>query len=114
MMIERHVSRIAALAVIALLICPSLMAQNRIRFRRGHSSATVSGRLARGGERSYVFRASRGQRVSFVISSRNGRVSFADNEATREFFRAEEDRDYEVSILNNGGPTRFTLTVTIR
>ncbi len=113
-MLRKIGAQITTLVMLLLLTSPGLIAQTRIRFRPGRSSATVAGTLARGATRSYIVRARAGQTVRMFITSRNGRVTFADNEATEEFFRADETRDYEISVMNNGRATPFTLRVAIR
>ena len=100
-------------ATILLLGGYDLFAQTRLRFRRGSTSTSVSGKLAPGGSRSFVLAASSGQTLTANISSGNGRVLFEDGGTSTEF---QTDRgDNYISISNNGGrTTNFTLTVSIR
>ena len=48
--------------------------QTRIRFARGRNSATVSGSLSAGGERSYILGASEGQTMTIRLSASNDDV----------------------------------------
>src|SRR5947209_1506014 len=97
---KRNVSTIFALTLVVSLAAASLMAQSRISFKRGSSSATVSGRIGvnRGvagpNYRSYVLRAGAGQTISATVSSDNGKVAFVDNDQTSVTIQANRPRDY--------------------
>ncbi len=65
------------LLMILLVGSSDLLAQTRIRFARGRTSTTVSGKMVYG-ERSYVLGARYGQYVSANVSSRNGCVRFSN------------------------------------
>jgi hypothetical protein len=103
-----------------VLTTADLAAQQRIRFRRGSTSATVSGRIgvnrgvAGANYRSYVLRAGPGQTISATLSSGNGKVAFAENDQTSYTIQTDSTRDYELHIYNGGASnTAFTLTVSI-
>ena len=103
-----------------MLTTADLAAQQRIRFRRGSTSATVSGRIgvnrgvAGANYRSYVLRAGPGQTISATLSSGNGKVAFAENDQTSYTIQTDNMRDYELHIYNGGASnTTFTLTVSI-
>jgi hypothetical protein len=117
---KRTASTVFALALMFVLSTADLMAQSRIRFRRGSSSATVSGRIgvnrgvAGANYRSYVVRANGGQTISATVSSRNGKVVFAENDETSYTIQTDSARDYELHIYNGGeSNTTYTLTVSI-
>jgi len=118
---RKTVSTMAVLALTVLLATADIMAQSRIRFRRGSSSATVSGRIgvnrgvAGANYRSYVVRAGAGQTISATLSSRNGKVAFAENDQTSYTIQTDSSRDYVLNIYNGGANnTRYTLTVSIQ
>jgi hypothetical protein len=119
---KKTVSTTVALAMIILLATADIMAQSsRIRFRRGSTSATVSGRIgvnrgvAGANYRSYVVRAQGGQTISATLSSGNGRVAFAENDQTSFTIETDSTRDYELHIYNGGAnSTTYTLTVSIQ
>lgn len=118
---KRSISMILALAVVVLLTTADLAAQSRIRFKRGSSSATVSGRIgvnrgvAGANYRSYVLRAGAGQTISATVSSANGKVAFAENDQTSYSIQTDRSRDYVLRIYNGGASgTSYTLTVSIQ
>ena len=103
-----------ALALILMLVIAGsdLLAQTRIRFARGRTSATVSGTIGGGGSRSFVLSAKYGQVLSANVSSRNGCVKFSNN-VTSITYVTEPGNNY--LYLNNscGRDTSFALTVSI-
>ena len=113
---NKLVMKSLALAAIVLLTTSSLTAQTRVRFRRGTNSATVSGRLGRGGVRSYVLRASAGQSLTATLSSGNGKVDFTQGSVhdTQYNRTLDYNGDVEIVIDNHGGPTNYTLTISIQ
>lgn len=92
----------------------ALAQETRIRFARGSTSASVSGRLGGGWERGYVLGARYGQYLTANVSSRNGCVTFIANGATSIGYTTRWGNNF--LYLSNGcrGTTRFTLTVSIR
>lgn len=118
---KKTISMTLALALTLLLTTVGLAAQERVRFKRGSSSATVSGRIgvnrgvAGANYRSYVVRANAGQTISATVSSRNGKVAFAENDQTDYTIQTDSARDYELHIYNGGeNETSYTLTISIR
>ncbi len=107
---------VLALAVILLLTGSELMAQTRVRFRRGTNSATVSGKLRVGGIRRYVLGASAGQTLTATLSSTNGKVDFTQgNVHDTQYSRVLEDSgDVIIAIDNHGRSTKYTLTISIQ
>jgi hypothetical protein len=119
---KKRVSTTLAL-VLAVLVATTayVSAQERLRFKRGSSSATVSGRIgvnrgvAGANYRSYVLRASAGQTISATVSSGNGKVAFAENDQTSYTVATDAARDYVLRIYNGGeNSTKYTLTVSIQ
>jgi hypothetical protein len=118
---RKTISTALALALMVILTTADLAAQQRIRFRRGSSSATVSGRIgvnrgvAGANYRSYVLRAGPGQTISATLSSGNGKVAFAENDQTSYTITTDSTRDYVLNIYNGGAnSTTYTLTVSIQ
>lgn len=118
---KRNISTLLAVILTILLSTAELTAQSRINFKRGSSSATVSGRIGvnRGvagpNYRSYVLRAGAGQTISATVSSDNGKVAFVDNDQTSVTIQANKSRDYILRIYNGGeNETKYTITVSIQ
>ena len=93
-----------------------LVAQTRINFRRGTSSATVRGKIGAKGYSEYVVNGRAGQVMSIEITSGNGAVVVNAGTATGKSFSVDmTGGDHLLSIVNTGrGATSFTLTVSIR
>lgn len=105
------------LSMIVLVSSFDLLAQTRIRFKRGSSSATVSGTLGAGAARGYVLGARRGQVLTATLSSTNGQVDFTQGNLhdTQYSTVVERNGDVYISIDNHGRrATRYTLTVSIQ
>ena len=105
------------LSLILILADSDVLAQSRIQFRRGSSSATVSGTIPANGMRSYVLRAGRGQSLTATLSSGNGKVDFTQgNLHDTQFSRIlERNGDVYIDIDNHGNrATKFSLTVSIQ
>jgi hypothetical protein len=102
----------------------------RIRFARGHSSTTLSGRIAGFDMKDYVVGASAGQKMTvrlksshpgayFVIYSINGRATDM-NETTEWSERLSESGDYLIRVFmmrsaarRKGAAAGYTLSVAI-
>lgn len=109
--------KIALLLTIGLMSGIDLYAQTRIRFARGKSSATVSGKVGSGGSRSYILGARAGQTLTVRVSSRNGQVSAdigGNDVGTGDTIQLRSTDDYIITINNNGGSTNYSLYVSIR
>lgn len=92
------------------------MAQKRIRFARGKSSATVRGPIGPNGYLEYVVNGRAGQVMTIEITSGNGAVVVNAGTATGKSFTIEmSGGDHLLSVVNTGGrATNYTLTVSIR
>jgi hypothetical protein len=118
---RRTITATLALVIFLTAAAAVLAAQERIRFKRGSSSATVSGQIgvnrgvAGANYRSFVVRANAGQTISATVSSGNGKVAFAENDSTSYTIQTDAARDYELHIYNGGANnTKYTLTVSIQ
>jgi len=116
-MLKKIGLKISILAMIFLMAAADLTAQTRISFRRGRSSATVSGTLAAGATKGFVLRAKQGQILTGTLSSTNGKADFTQGSLhdTQYSQTVEENGDVYISIDNHGNrATRFTLTISIQ
>lgn len=116
-MLKKVSTIVLTLIMVLWLTNADLMAQTRVRFARGRNSTTLTGRLAsRGASRSYVLRASAGQSLTATISSTNGKVDFTQGSVHDTQFSKTVDSngDVYVDIDNHGGPTKYTLTISIQ
>ena len=118
---KRSFSAVIALSLVFLLAAADAVGQRRIRFKRGSTSATVSGSIgvnrgvAGANYRSYVVRAGAGQTISATLSSGNGRVWFVENDQTSYTVQTDGTRDYVLRIYNGGAnTTNYTPTVSIQ
>ncbi len=111
--------------IVASLAGDSL-AQTRIRFRPGRSSATLSGTLAgNSGMRTFLLGVRSGQTITVQVNSNNGKVvgdiDYPDGDhidnTNGGFWQGDTDVNgsYRISLINNGNrSTRYTFTVTVR
>ena len=108
---------IRVIAVLLMLVMTSadVLAQKRIRFARGASSATVRGRIGPKGYVEYLINGRAGQVMSIKITSGNGEVTVnAGTASGKDFSLDMSGGDHLLSIVNTvGSPTNFTLTVSI-
>ncbi len=94
--------------------CTDSFADIRVRFARGRTSSTMTGRLGGGGAVCYVAGARRGQTLNATISSRNGRANFRSTGDTSYTETFDVSGDQRFCIYNNGRLTTYTLTVSIQ
>lgn len=115
-MLKKTGLQVMALALMLILSGADLMAQRRINFRPGRSSATVSGKIGARGYLEYVLRGRAGQVMSIEITSGNGAVIVnAGTASGRSFSLDMTGGDHMLSIVNTAGrATSYTLTVSIR
>ena len=116
-MLKKFNTIVLTLMMVLWMTGTDLMAQTRVRFARGRNSTTVSGRLtSKGATRSYVLRASAGQTLTATLSSTNGKVDFTEGSVHDTQFSRTLDTsgDVYVNIDNHGGPTAYTLTISIQ
>lgn len=112
----RTTLRLVAFLLIIVASSSDLLAQKRISFRRGSSSATVKGRIAAKGYTEYVINGRAGQLMTIKISSGNGAVTVNAGSASGKDFSLEmSGGDHLLSIVNTAaGATTYTLTVSIQ
>jgi hypothetical protein len=111
-MLRKLAVRFLGIGIILLVSGSFAMAQRRVNFARGRTSATVSGALNPGRANTFAVRCFRGQLIRAYVRSGNGRVDFA-GESTYSVM-TDRNGDYFITVLNHGGTTRFTLTITIQ
>lgn len=106
--------KLTAIAFLLLVMGPisELLAQTRIRFARGRTSASVSSTIGGNSQRKYILGARYGQNLSANVSSRNGCVVLGNQETSTTY--TTDSGDNYIDLFNNcGSATRFTLTVSI-
>ncbi|MBD0372424.1 MAG: hypothetical protein ICV60_16390 [Pyrinomonadaceae bacterium] len=105
-----------AFALMMALTSVTAQARTRVRFKPGRNSTTVTGRLATNGLKTYVLRARQGQTLTATLSSTNGKVDFTQGAVhdTQYTVTVDSTGDVEVMIDNHGGPTNYTLTISIQ
>ena|SRR4026207_1359651 len=115
-MIQKRAIKVVALLLMIVVSSSDLLAQKRISFRRGASSATVQGRIGSKGYLEYVINGRAGQVMSIDITSGNGAVIVNAGSASGKNFSLEmSGGDHLLSIVNTGrAATTYTLTVSIR
>ena len=107
--------RILTLALILVLSAAGTLAQTRINFVKGRSSATVSGTIKMNEDKIFVVRAQAGQKMIVRVTSANRNVTIDEAGGTTWQTTFYESKDYEITLLNPlHKTTRYTLTVTIR
>ena len=107
-------SKFVAVFALAAFCNVSVLADTRIRFARGRTSATVSGRVGSGGRICYVAGARAGQQLTATISSRSGKVRIFESGETSYSYEIEQSGDQSICVDNLAGATTYSLTVSIR
>jgi hypothetical protein len=112
------------LVLVVFSVADSSLAQTRIKFARGKSSATVRGTLAADETREFALKVRFGQTLSVrmtpagnnidaEVSNYNGHVFWVENGSGKVVI--DENGDYYIVIKNSGrAATRYSLTVTVR
>ena len=115
-MLRKTGVQVVAFVLIAILSSSDALAQKRISFRRGTSSATVRGRIGANGYLEYLINGRAGQVMSIDITSGNGAVIVNAGSASGKNFSLEmSGGDHLLSIVNTArSATTYTLTVSIR
>ena len=108
------VSRLTAVLAIVAFANVFTFADTRIRFAKGRTSATVSGKVSRGGRVCYFAGARAGQQFNATVSSRSGKVMIFESGETSYSYNVEQSGDQSVCVDNLAGATTYTLTVSIR
>ncbi len=107
--------QVVAVALMLVISTSNVLAQKRISFRRGASSATVSGKIGPKGYLEYVINGRAGQLMTIEITSGNGGVICNAGSASGKSFSIDmTGGDHLLSIVNtkNSGST-YTMKVSI-
>lgn len=115
-MVKKTIPQIIALALILILSGSVSLAQKRISFRKGTSSATVRGKIGSKGYLEYMVNGQAGQLMSIEITSGNGAVIVNAGTASGKSFSLDmTGGDHMLSVVNPGrSATNYTLTVSIK
>lgn len=108
--------KVLTLALVLVVSSADVLAQKRIRFQRGKSSATVRGPIGPNGYTEYVIDGRAGQVMTIEITSGNGAVIVNAGSASGKSFSIDmTGGDHLLSVVNTGRrATNYTLTVSIR
>ena len=108
--------KVCALLLVLVVSSVDVLAQKRIKFRRGASSATVRGPIGGGGYTEYVIDGRAGQVMTIEITSGNGAVIVNAGSANGKSFSIDmTGGDHLLSVVNTGRrATNYTMTVSIR
>lgn len=113
-MLKNSVVKILIAAAIMVSVSAETFADIRIRFARGRTSATVSGRISTGGRICYVANARAGQTLTATVSSRSGQVRIFESSETSYSLDVEYSGDQSICVDNLRGATAYSMTVSIR
>lgn len=110
------VPKVVALLLVLIVSSADVLAQKRIRFQRGKSSATVRGPIGPNGYTEYVIDGRAGQVMTIEITSGNGAVIVNAGTASGKSFSIDmTGGDHLLSVVNTGRrATKYALTVSIR
>lgn len=86
----------------------------RLKFAKGRTSTTVSGRISSGGRICYLANAKKGQSFNATLSSKSGKVQIFESGETSYSYVIEVSGDQSVCVDNLAGATTYTMTVSIR
>jgi hypothetical protein len=108
--------KVLVLALMIIVSSADVLAQKRIRFQHGKSSATVRGPIGPNGYTEYVVNGRAGQVMTIEITSGNGAVIVNAGSASGKSFSIDmTGGDHLLSVVNTGRrATNYTLTVSIR
>jgi hypothetical protein len=108
--------KVVALLLVLVVSSADVLAQKRIRFQRGQSSATMRGPIGPNGYTEYVIDGRAGQVMTIEITSGNSAVIVNAGSASGKSFSVEmTGGDHLLSVVNTGRrATNYTLTVSIR
>ena len=115
-MARRNAFKVVALLLVLVMSSANVLAQKRIRFQRGKSSATVRGPIGANGYTEYVIDGRAGQVMTIEITSGNGAVVVNAGTASGKSFSLEmTGGDHLLSVVNTSRrATNYSLTVSIR
>lgn len=112
-MLKRFTVQLLAASLMIFMLNVEMFAQKatRINFKRGTSSASVSGLLKPGASRKYVMRVKEDQQINAVVSGKG--VSLDNGMLTMEYNAPNGDNFIEV-INRSNVATKYTMTVSIQ
>ena len=126
---KRAVAAIFAITILLLsniAVFPQTGQRKRVRFKRGSTSAKVSGAVVRGTRDTYIVGARKGQTMtvsitsveknaSFTISFAGGQEALEDaSDVTQWSGELTDDNDYEIEVGPTRGNSTYTLTVRVK
>ena len=111
---KKLIVKLLVVMMVVLSVSETGFADIRIRFARGRTSATMSGRIGTGGRVCYVANARAGQTITATVSSRSGQVRIFESGETSYQTEVEYSGDQSVCVDNLRGATTYSLTVSIR
>ena len=113
---RKHTLQVLAVALVLIVSSADVLAQKRIRFQRGKSSATVRGPIGPNGYTEYLIDGRAGQVMTIEITSGNGAVVVNAGTASGKSFSIDmTGGDHLLSVVNTGRrATNYTMTVSIR
>jgi hypothetical protein len=119
---------IVLLFITVMAVNTSAQSDKRIKFKRGESSATVSGGVPRGETKGYLAGASKNQTMIVSIASVESNAVFRIKDLKTGYFlpgageyddatswegALPSDGDYRIIVGSTRGGTEYTLIVTI-
>lgn len=105
--LKKAVCRLLFLSLVLTCFAADLTAQTRINFKRGKSSATVSGTLAGNGSKQYVVRAKAGQTIFLRITSTNNEATVATRaHSPGTTFEYELEQSGDVNVFLEKGVSK--------
>ena len=113
-MIRSHITKAMIAVAILFTVNAAAFSDIRIKFPRGRTSATMTGRVSAGGRVCYFAGARRGQQLTATLSSRSGNVQILESGDTSYSYEIETSGDQSICVDNLAGATTYTLTVSIR
>jgi hypothetical protein len=111
---KTNLVRILVISVLILAVSIDCLADIRIRFARGRTSATVTGKISNGGRVCYVAGGKHGQSLTATVSSATGKVQIFESGETSYYADYEVSGDQSICVDNLGRATSYTLTVSIK
>jgi hypothetical protein len=115
-MLKKNAFKLCVVALMLMVSSTDVLAQKRIRFQRGKSSATVRGPIAANGYLEYVIEGRAGQVMTIEITSGTGTVVVNAGTASGKSFSVDmSGGDHLLSVVNTGRrATNYSMTVSIR
>lgn len=112
----KSASQIKIFAAIAVILFTNfaVFADIRIKFPRGRTSATMTGKVSNGGRVCYFAGARAGQTLTATVSSRSGKVQIFESGETSYSYEIEVSGDQSICVDNLSRAKSYSLTVSIK